>query len=73
MPKYNIVVFGGDYAGPEVTVEAVKVSLLSTTYRAVEGLLSCLLYLLKHTCCLPVHTAHMLGALAGMWGLFQAV
>jgi len=26
MPKFNIVVFGGDYAGPEVTAEAVKVS-----------------------------------------------
>lgn len=26
MPEYNIVVFGGDYAGPEVTKEAVKVS-----------------------------------------------
>lgn len=27
MPKFNIVVFAGDYAGPEVTAEAVKVSL----------------------------------------------
>jgi len=26
MPKFNIVVFAGDYAGPEVTAEAVKVS-----------------------------------------------
>lgn len=25
MPKFNIVVFAGDYAGPEVTAEAVKV------------------------------------------------
>lgn len=27
MPTFNIVVFGGDYAGPEVTAEAVKVCL----------------------------------------------
>jgi len=26
MPKFNIVVFAGDYAGPEVTAEGVKVS-----------------------------------------------
>lgn len=25
MPKFNIVVLAGDYAGPEVTAEAVKV------------------------------------------------
>lgn len=25
MPTYNIVVFGGDHCGPEVTAEAVKV------------------------------------------------
>lgn len=25
MPRFNIVVLAGDYAGPEVTAEAVKV------------------------------------------------
>lgn len=34
MPKFNIVVFGGDYAGPEVTVEAVKVS--SVEYQSLS-------------------------------------
>lgn len=31
MPTFNIVVFAGDYAGPEVTAEAVKVSFLRWT------------------------------------------
>jgi len=33
MPTYNIVVFAGDYCGPEVTVEAVKVLEVIQKYR----------------------------------------
>jgi len=37
MPKFNIVVFAGDYAGPEVTAEAVKVGHI---YSEAAGLWS---------------------------------
>lgn len=37
MPRFNIVVFAGDYAGPEVTAEAVKVSAASKDTRKTQA------------------------------------
>lgn len=37
MPRFNIVVFAGDYAGPEVTAEAVKVSAVSKDTRKIHA------------------------------------
>lgn len=37
MPKFNIVVFAGDYAGPEVTAEAIKVRQIPTRKSALVG------------------------------------
>ena len=40
MPTYNIVVFGGDHCGPEVTAEALKVTNphIDLCIRELDGL-----------------------------------